>query len=278
MEYSRDEVLEANVKLHTQLSEVYRETEPHYRKENVERVENIIKNIKDEVKGQRLLDIGCGMGFIIDIAKNFFDQIDGIDITPAMLERVNTESTKCKICLHAAEAEKMPFEAESFDVCTAYAVLHHLYNLNDVFREIYRVLKKGGVFYSDLDPNFYFWHEFQKLDPNAEYSDIVKREVLAVNKKDEELEEKFNVDKKVLAAAEALKHVEGGFKEEELTCILRDVGFSDIKIIHEWFVGEGKYIHDAQKKQYVDEIKEYLRLAFPVTRHLFKYIRIIAKK
>lgn len=276
--YSKQEILDANIKLHTKLSDVYKETEPHYRKENVERVEKIIKDIKERHNAKKLLDVGCGMGFIIDIAKNYFEEIDGIDITPAMIGKINKESEKCKINLQISNIEKTPFENEKFDVCSAYAVLHHLYNLEDAFKEIYRVLKKGGIFYSDLDPNYYFWKEFEKLEINGEYSSIVKREVLAVNAKDEELLEKFDIEKDVLNAAESLKHKDGGFKEEVLRETLLKVGFSKVDIIYEWYVGEGKYINSEEKKQYTDVIKEYLREALPVTKHLFKYVRIIAEK
>lgn len=122
--------IDANSLLHTKLADVYKETEPHYRAENVERVNAIIKGIQQEVKANDLLDIGCGQGFIIDIAKKYFKEIRVIDVTPAMLDKIDlTSEDNCDISVSIANVESIPFDNESFDVCTAYAVLHHI---NDI--------------------------------------------------------------------------------------------------------------------------------------------------
>ena len=92
-----NDVIEANVELHTALSNVYRDIEPHYREENIKKIKKIIEKLKHQSNGESLLDIGCGMGFIIDIAKEYFSTIKGIDITPAMLEKVDTDCDKCDI-------------------------------------------------------------------------------------------------------------------------------------------------------------------------------------
>lgn len=218
---TRNQVLDANIKLHTQLSDVYRETEPHYFPENVSRVETILSSLAKTKGRGSLLDVGCGAGFIIDIAKKYFASIQGIDITPAMLQKIDTTGIKGDIKLKIAEVEKIPFKDGSFDVCTAYAVLHHLYDLKPAFIEIYRVLKPGGIFYSDTDPNFYFWEAIKSLPENKLYSDIITRELQAVKHKDEELEKKYSVSPATLLAAEVLKHKKGGFREEEIREMLK---------------------------------------------------------
>ena len=42
--------------------------------------------------------------------------------------------------------EELTFEDELFDVCTSLEVFEHVENDDQGFKEIYRVLKKGGVF------------------------------------------------------------------------------------------------------------------------------------
>ena len=51
------------------------------------RVRARLQDLRAEFGG-RLLDIGCGTGFIIDLAADQFDDVRGIDLTPAMLARV----------------------------------------------------------------------------------------------------------------------------------------------------------------------------------------------
>lgn len=278
MKVSKEDVLKANIELHTQLADVYKESEPHYRPENRARVEEIIRSLSTDKGEGVLLDVGCGIGFIIDIAKKYFSRIVGIDITEAMLEKVDTSSDSCDIEVKVAEIENMPFDGNSYDVVTAYAVIHHLHELKPAFQEIHRVLKPGGSFYTDTDPNYYFWEAFTELPQNGQYSASVKREVDAVQSKDKELQEKFGISPDILNTAEVLKHDAGGFKAEDLESLLYEVGFSEVKIHYEWFVGEARVIHSDDTRESVEQIRLIMHELLPLTRHLFKYLRIMAVK
>lgn len=275
---TRDQVLQANIDLHTKLAEVYKETEPHYRPENQKRVESILMELAKIAGNDKLLDIGCGMGFIIDIAKHHFRKITGIDITEAMLEKVNLKAETCEISVQVSEIERMPFSDASFDVATAYAVIHHLHSLKPAFTEVYRVLKQGGVFYTDTDPNYYFWEAIRNLPESKKYSPIVQREFDAVRYKDRELEEKFGIPPEMLCTAEILKHDSGGFKAEELETLLHEIGFSKARVYYEWYIGEARVIHSADMSDCAKQISSILNEQLPLTRHLFKYLRIIAQK
>lgn len=278
MNVTRADVLNANIALHTQLADVYRETEPHYRPENQVRVEAILKAIAGPNRNATLLDVGCGMGFVIDIAKRHFAAIDGIDITEAMLNRVDTGSDGCAITLRIAEVEALPFADNSYDAVTAYAVIHHLHSLKPAFEEVHRVLKPGGWFYTDTDPNFYFWEAMRHLPEDGDYAPSVRREIDAVRHKDRELQEQFGVAPELLNMAEVLKHDSGGFRAEELEALLREVGFREATVHYEWFVGEARVIHSADTAGAADQIRLVLNELLPLTRHLFKYLRIMARK
>jgi SAM-dependent methyltransferase len=52
-----------------------------------------------------------------------------------------------------ADAEGLPFADESFDLVLGHAVLHHLPNLQQAFREFHRVLRPGGVFFFAGEPS-----------------------------------------------------------------------------------------------------------------------------
>ncbi|HET6329968.1 MAG TPA: class I SAM-dependent methyltransferase [Holophagaceae bacterium] len=275
--HTTEEVIQANIKLHTHLVDKYRDTEPHYRPENIRHVDGIMGSLRREAPGGTLLDVGCGMGFIIDIAKGHFTKIRGVDVTQAMIERVDCASSACDISVQLAQVEQLPFQQDSFDAASAYALLHHLTDLAPAFKEICRVLKPGGVFYSDLDPNYYFWEAFNSLPEKGPYSGFVQRELNAVKHKDDELEADFGVDPKLLATAETLKHEGGGFKEEDLRKMLLEAGFSDVSIRYFWFLGEASVIHGDQSAC-ADALRAHLIQMLPLSRHLFKYVSVWARK
>ncbi len=274
--YSKEEVIKANIELHTHLADKYKHEEPHYRPENIARIREEVISLRERTNGERLLDVGCGMGFMIDIAKDYFKIIRGIDATQAMLDRVDAKKSDCDIKVVLGKAEDMPFEDDYFDVCTAYAVLHHMHDVAPVFKSIFRVLKPGGIFYSDLDPNSHFWDAMKGLPEDGKYSGIVNRELNAVLRKDEELENELNVKKGILRVAEHLKHVEGGFSETRLLADLKSAGFSGVSIKYNWYLGEGKYIHSDKKA--ADAVRGYLNETLPLSKHLFKYIAVYAVK
>ena len=77
--------------------------------------------IADRVGTGRLLDVGCGAGFVIELLADTFDEIHGIDPTRAMLDQVDASAGN--ITLHEGIAESLPFEDGTFDLVTAYSVL-----------------------------------------------------------------------------------------------------------------------------------------------------------
>lgn len=275
--FEHEKIIKANIEVHTAAVDKYL-NEPHYRPENIIRVREILQTLQRRTGGEKLLDVGCGMGFVIDIAKEFFKIIRGVDVTPAMLDRVATNGRECDIRVELARVENLPYEDDSFDVCTAHAVLHHLHDIKPALLEIYRVLKPGGIFYSDLDPNAYFWAAIQSLDQERISNDVILREIHGVKHKDHELAEEFLVSVDTVQKAEYLKHILGGFKEENLITELRTASFSRSEIKYQWFLGEGQIIHGEATKVSAHFIRNYLQGMLPLTRHLFKYVMIFAQK
>lgn len=271
--------IEANQIVHTALSDIYKDSEPHYRKENIEKISGIIKSLQLKSGAKSLLDMGCGQGFIIDIAKTSFSFIRGVDVTQAMLDKVDVSSShNCDIAVVLSSVENTPFENCSFDMCTAYAVLHHLSDLRAFFAEVNRILKPGGVFYSGLDPNGYYWKRFEELNYKESYSTIIKSELNKVLYKDKELSEKYGLEISDIDDAEAFKHLNKGFMEENIVDIMKEAGFKKIQVVYDWFLGEGQMIHDKDQCKQRDGIDQYLKLMLPISRPMFKYISIIAYK
>lgn len=271
---NKEDVIKSNIKVHTALADLYNIKEPTYKPENIRRVRGIIKTLNRFTWGDDLIDLGCGTGFIIDIAKNYFRNIIGVDITPAMLKKVNTHSPIGQIKTHLSNCERLPFKNNSFDVCTAYAFLHHLYDITPVLKESYRVLKSGGFLYTDQDPNKRFNKAITSLQGKA-YSSIIKREIRAC--KGDVFETDY-IDKKAFMESEFIKFKEGGFLAEELQEKVLSVGFKKCTINYIWFLGEGSITHGTRTKNSIKEFKKYMQDILPLSSHLFKYLSIVAEK
>jgi ubiquinone/menaquinone biosynthesis C-methylase UbiE/uncharacterized protein YbaR (Trm112 family) len=146
----RNEITEANIVFHDEIADSYNDyMESSLGNNSKLRIIEILKYIKQRCNGEFLLDIGTGTGNVIDIAKNEFVNTFGIDVSIKMLEISRMRGFQVGI----ADAYNMPFKDESVDAISCFSVTHHLYKLEIFFREANRVLKDGGFFYSDWDPN-----------------------------------------------------------------------------------------------------------------------------
>jgi SAM-dependent methyltransferase len=97
-------------------------------------------------RGLRVLEIGCGMG--TDGAQFAAAGADytGIDLTEAAIDlaRKRFAASGLKGEFRVADAEKLDFADESFDVVYSHGVLHHTPDAEGAIGEIHRVLKTGG--------------------------------------------------------------------------------------------------------------------------------------
>ena len=105
------------------------------------------------------LDIGCGTGWLIRCAADFFPDRYGSDISPVILKHAQKQ---CRGCI-ASQAEALPYKRESFSVVSFFATLHHLPQWKPVMEEAYRVLKPGGWLYTDHDIDSIFLKRFRVL-------------------------------------------------------------------------------------------------------------------
>ena len=282
MENNIQKVIEANIVLHSKMSDDYSTCEPHFRPENINAVENKLVPIFKETNAKKLLDLGCGTGFMINISKKYVAEIDGVDVTQAMMDKVD-KTGDAIIRLHNSDTGTFNAESEQYDVVTAYSFLHHLYEVKPTLNTAFNALRKGGIFYADLDPNYYFWEGVNKLERTENYDEIVKREIEMVTFKDEDIEKNFGVEKDIFNSAEYGKNIKGGFKEEELVAQLKEIGFTEVNFFYHWFIGQGKLINDEkygkdERFNYADVMNNYLQKAMPLSKNLFKYIGFTAKK
>lgn len=265
---NRDSIKEANIVVHTRMIEDY-ESEPHWRPENILKVNQRLSSILPE---QRLkaLDVGAGTGFLTRLLTPHFQEVSAIDITEAMLNKIPKSQN---LRIFVGEAEKLPFPDNEFDFVCAYSFLHHLFEPSIVMKEMVRVLKPGGVIYVDLEPNFDYWSLLKSIDASKEIdlSPIVKREIGATVYVEEQVEAKYQIPKEIFAAAEYSKSMTGGFERKSLHKSLLNLGLEDLEVNLDWYMGQGIVMHE-KNHSLAQEIEEHLRAILPASSNLFKYI------
>jgi len=100
----------------------------------------------DNFPGKKVLDVGCGNGYVLSRYAREKARTFGVDLT-----WVGIALSRQRFALEGlsgefinANAEDLPFATESFDCVCSMGVLHHTPNTVSAVDEIYRVLKPGG--------------------------------------------------------------------------------------------------------------------------------------
>jgi ubiquinone/menaquinone biosynthesis C-methylase UbiE len=270
------EVKRANIEVHTRMADSYNAQEPHFRPENQAKVRAVLTRLAEQCGGGRLLDIGCGTGFILKIAEPLFRELYGVDLTPAMLGKVERSA---KVQISNASAESLPFAANSFDLVSAYSFIHHVEDALQVLREACRVLKPGGICYVDLEPNKHFWSAMERL-PVSEVERLpamMRKAYDSVVATDARVQAQFGIDKNVFNRAEYGKAVLGGVDAEAMCAAAPQLGFKSCAVRYEWFLGQADIMHGRSIGE-AEKIESYLREIAPLSNHLFKYVQLIFVK
>ncbi|MBW4526066.1 MAG: class I SAM-dependent methyltransferase [Phormidium tanganyikae FI6-MK23] len=94
----------------------------------------------------KVLDLCCGSGQTTQFLVERSNHVTGLDASPLSIRRAKQNVPEAEYV--EAFAEKMPFADYSFDLIHTSAAMHEMEaaQLRQIFQEVYRVLKPGGVF------------------------------------------------------------------------------------------------------------------------------------
>jgi len=102
----------------------------------------------------RILEVGCGMGRYTLILAARGMQVEGLDLSPELLDRLRAfDGGRYDIPLHCADVVRYPSTlVGQFDAVIGFFTLHHLHDLTLCFEAMSRLVRAGGrvIF---LEPN-----------------------------------------------------------------------------------------------------------------------------
>ncbi len=101
------------------------------------------------VRGKKILDAGCGDGWLSVILAKRGAQVEGFDISQSAIdfaqERAATHDVIDCCSFRAASAYDLPYRDAEFDGVIGSAILHHLGDKTRFADELRRVMKPGAV-------------------------------------------------------------------------------------------------------------------------------------
>jgi len=132
----------------TSSSEYDLEKEQFFRKANLK-----FKQILGNVKGKKILDVGCGVGSLAFYLAQKGANVTGIDLSSNLVEYCKEQSNNLGLSIEfkVMNAQIPDFEAESFDIILGSRVIHHLPDLGLFFNRCKKLLKKKG-FIAFIEP------------------------------------------------------------------------------------------------------------------------------
>ncbi len=130
---------------------------------------NYFWNIIGDVEGKKMLDFGCGNGWVSIKFATSGAKVWGFDISGELIAEANKAVSKKgledSIELEKMAAENLSYENDFFDIIVGSAILHHT-ELDDTLKHIKRVLKSDGraIFIEPMNQNI-FLRLWRKMTP-----------------------------------------------------------------------------------------------------------------
>ncbi|HBB36844.1 MAG: methyltransferase type 11 [Candidatus Moranbacteria bacterium GW2011_GWC1_45_18] len=157
--------------------------------------DNLFRPLKSYIKNNKkgkVLDVGCAFGLMLERFPGSFEKF-GVDVSEYAIEEARKRLPEAKFVIVNAEDE-LPLPENSFDIVLCNDLLEHLEYPEKALRNIFKVLKAGGICYIN--------------SPNLNY-----------------------FRKKIFFLADRKEHHINLFSHEDLSKLLKKTGF---KIVKRW--------------------------------------------
>jgi ubiquinone/menaquinone biosynthesis C-methylase UbiE len=133
-----------------------------------QKARRIIKTLETTLGGKRLkqltlLDLGSSTGIIDNVLAPKFRLVVGTDIDKDAIKFANQSFKEKNLQFKVADAMKLNFPDNSFDVVICTHVYEHVPDASVLFKEIYRVLRPEGICYLAAQNRLWPWEPHYNL-------------------------------------------------------------------------------------------------------------------
>lgn len=111
----------------------------------------LIDRLRLDPAGLRVLDVGCGGGFVSEEFARLGSRVVGVDPSEVSIDTARRHAAEAGLHVdyRVGHGENLPVADGEFDLVIACDVLEHVSDLQRVLVEISRSLRPGGVFLFD---------------------------------------------------------------------------------------------------------------------------------
>ncbi|XP_015921419.1 putative methyltransferase DDB_G0268948 [Parasteatoda tepidariorum] len=138
-----------------------------------ELIETIITYMKEKIKLEppfcKAIDIGCGSGQSTFVLSQHFKSLLGVDVSEAQIKCAQEIHALPNIEYKVSEGDNLPVLSSSVQLVTLCQSIHWFVPLDNLYKEIRRILIPGGVVAA-----YGYWIPLPKTDDNKKNSEIYK--------------------------------------------------------------------------------------------------------
>lgn len=140
--------LEINV--HPKIRSLFLDWGREYRKKGMERAAFLFSRVEKLLPSRKgiVLDLGCGEAYTSIYCLKYYPCVIGLDLSIKVLKKAKKKMKSQRVKglnLINGDALKLPFKDDTFDVVLTYDMYEHIQHQDELLKEIYRVIKHGGI-------------------------------------------------------------------------------------------------------------------------------------
>lgn len=111
-----------------------------------------LKSLFPNLSGKKVLDLGCGYGWHCKYAVECgAESVLGIDLSEKMIETAKEKNSDKKIEYSVCGLDQYDYPENSFDCVVSNLVLHYICDLSAIYKNIFKTLKKEGIFLLNIE-------------------------------------------------------------------------------------------------------------------------------
>jgi 2-polyprenyl-3-methyl-5-hydroxy-6-metoxy-1,4-benzoquinol methylase len=122
----------------------------------IQAYERVLDSFEPYRKTNKLIDVGCGIGYFLEVAKKRGWEVYGTEFTEEAVKMCESKGASMKL----GPLNTKDYEAGSFDIITSFEVVEHINNPREELSSFNKILRKGGLVYCTT-PNFNAVERFQ---------------------------------------------------------------------------------------------------------------------